>query len=168
VSLAIGREAKERKSVKNTALVMMFLSAFATAASAGPTADKKKREALEHSLARGASDIKDCGKSFKLTFDWAAFDKIDWSKAKRSKDDQLGNELENVRWVGFDVNKLCQDKDYKEPILKFDSVVYRVTTDAEGGNLRVTVDGKTLTILNVVGANSRGGGDYARAAKKVL
>lgn len=156
--------------MKKTAFVLMVLSAFVTAASAGPTADKKKREAIEESLARGAKDLKDCGKKYNLSFDWAAFDKIDWSKAKRSKDDQLGHEIANVRWVGFDVNKLCQDKDYKEAMQKFDNVVYRVTADQADGSLRpaVTVDGKTLTFLNVVGANTRSGGDFASAAKKVL
>ena len=148
----------------------MVLSGFVTAASAGPTADKKKREAVEASLARGAKDVKDCGKTYKISFDWAAFDKIDWSKAKRSKDDQLGHEIENVRWVGFDVNKLCQDKDYKEAMQKFDSVVYRVTADQADGSLHLTVtaDGKTLTFIDVVGASSRSGGDFASAAKKVL
>jgi hypothetical protein len=156
--------------VKNTSLVLMFLSAFATIASAGPTADKKKREAVEESLARGAKDVKDCGKTYKISFDWAAYDKIDWSKEKRSKDDQLGFEISNVRWVGSDVNKLCQDKDYKEAMQKFDSVVYRVTTRQADGNLSptVTVDGKTLTFLNVLGSNTRSGGDFVGPAKKVL
>jgi hypothetical protein len=155
--------------VKNTALVLMFLSAFATAASAGPTADKKKREAVEESLARGAKDVKDCGKTYKISFDWAAYDKIDWSKEKRSKDDQLGFEITNVRWVGFDVNKLCQDKDYKEAMQKFDNVVYRVIART-GDNLKptVTVDGKTLTFLNVLGSSTRSGGDFVGPAKKVL
>jgi len=155
--------------VKNTALVLMFLSAFATAASAGPTADKKKREAVEESLARGAKDVKDCGKTYKISFDWAAYDQIDWSKVKRSKDDQLGFEITNVRWVGFDVNKLCQDKDYKEAMQKFDNVVYRVTIDqADGLRPTVTVSGKTLTFVNVLGSNSRSGGDFVGPAKKVL
>lgn len=156
--------------MKNTALVLMFLSAFATVASAGPTADKKKREAVEQSLARGAQDVKDCGKTYKITFDWAAFDAIDWAKLKRSKDDDIGYEITNVRWVGFDVNKLCQDKDYKEAMQKFDSVVYRVTTEEAAGNRKpaVTVNGKTLTFLNVIGSSTRSGGDFVGPAKKVL
>jgi hypothetical protein len=146
----------------------MFLSAFATVASAGPTADKKKRESLESELARGAKDVKDCGKSFKLAFDWAVFDAVDWAKSKTSKDDQLGTEHENVRWVGHDLNELCQDKDYKAALQKIDSVVYRVTPDATGGNLRVKVEGKTIVIWNLIGWGSRSGGDYASAVKKVL
>jgi hypothetical protein len=155
--------------VKKIALVLMVLSGFVAAASAGPTAEKKKREALEQELARGAKDVKDCGKTYKISFDWAAYDKINWSKAKRSKDDQLGYEITNVRWVGFDVNKLCQDKDYKEAMQKFDSVVYR-PIEQTGDSLRptVAVDGKTLVFLNVVGSSSRSGGDFVSAAKKVL
>jgi hypothetical protein len=155
--------------VKNTAFVLMFLSAFATAASAGPTAEKKKREAVEESLARGAKDVKDCGKTYKISFDWSAYDKIDWAKEKRSKDDQLGYEITNVRWVGFDVNKLCQDKDYKEAMQKFDNVVYRVIErTSDSIKPTVTVDGKTLTFLNVLGSSTRSGGDFVGPAKKVL
>lgn len=156
--------------MKKIAFVLMMLSMFVTAASAGPTAEKKKREAVEESLARGAKDVKDCGKTYKISFDWAAYDGLDWSKQKRSKDDELGFEITNVRWVGYDVNKLCQDKDYKEAMQKFDNVVYRVTTEQAAGNLRpaVTVDGKTLVFLNVLGSSTRSGGDFASAAKKVL
>jgi hypothetical protein len=157
--------------VKNTALVLIVLSAFVTAASAGPTADKKKREAVEKSLAEGASEVKDCGKTYKISFDWAAFDKIDWSKAERLKDDQLGSEITNVRWVGHDINKLCKDKDYKEPLQKIDNVVYRTTVDkGEKGEsrLRAKIEGKTLTFENRMGGSTRDGGDFASAAKKVL
>jgi hypothetical protein len=158
--------------VKNTALVLMLLSAFATAASAGPTADKKKREAVDKSLAVGIAEIKDCGKTFKITFDWNAFDKIDWSKAERTKDDQTGSEITNVRWVGHDINKLCQDKDYKEPLLKIDNVVYRTTVDkgekSGESRLKAKIEGKTLTFENRMGGSSRDGGDFAAAAKKVL
>jgi hypothetical protein len=157
--------------VKNTVLVLMVLSAYVTAASAGPTADKKKREAVDISLAKGASEIKDCGKTFKLSFDWAAFDKIDWSKAENPKDHQIGSEITNVRYVGSDINKLCQDKDYKEPVLKFDNIVYRSTIekdDKNDGRLRVKIEGKTLVFENRIGGSTRSGGDFASAAKKVL
>ena len=157
--------------MKNTALVLMVLSAFVTAASAGPTADKKKRDALDKSLATGASEVKDCGKAYKISFDWAAFDKIDWSKAGKSKDDQLGSEITNVRWVGHDINKLCQDKDYKEPLQKIDNIVYRTTTEkAEKGQskLRAKIDGKTLTFENEISFTTHSGGDFAAAAKKAL
>jgi hypothetical protein len=157
--------------VKNTALVLMILSAFVTAASAGPTADKKKREAVDKSLAVGASEVKDCDKTYKISFDWEAFDKIDWAKAERTKDDQLGSEITNVRWVGHDINKLCKDKDYKEPLQKINNVVYRTTVDKgeKGeGRLRATIEGTTLTFENRMGGSSRSGGDFATAAKKVL
>ncbi len=157
--------------MKNTALVLMVLSAFVTAASAGPTADKKKREAVDKSLADGAAEVKDCGKTFKISFDWDAFDKIDWSKAERKKDDQIGSEITNVRGVGHGINKLCQDKDYKEPLLKIDNVVYRATIEKEdkgGSRLRAKVEGKTLVFESRIGGSTRDGGDFAAAAKKVL
>ena len=157
--------------MKNTALVLMVLSAFASAASAGPTADRKKREAVDKSLAQGASEVKDCGKTYKISFDWEAFDKIDWSKAENTKEHQIGSETTNVRWVGHDINKLCLDKDYKGPLQKIDNVIYRTTIEMgeKGeGRLRAKVEGKTLTFENRVGGSTRDGGDFATAAKKVL
>jgi hypothetical protein len=154
--------------VKNTVFVLMVLSAFVTAASAGPTADKKKREAVDKSLAEGASEVKDCGKTYKISFDWAAFDKIDWSKAENPKDHQLGSEITNVRWVGHDINELCKDKDYKEPLQKIDNVVYRSTIEKGDTRLRAKIEGKTLTFENQIGGSTRSGGDFERAAKKVL
>jgi hypothetical protein len=151
--------------VKNTALVLMVLSAFVTAASAGPTADKKRREAVDKSLAKGASEVKDCGKTYKISFDWAAYDKLDWSKVERPKDDQLGYEITNVRWVGHDINELCQDKDYKEPLQKFDNVVYRTTIEKGEFRPRVKIEGKTLTFENPISGTTRSGGDFASAAK---
>jgi len=125
-------------SVKNTALVLMILSTLVTAASAGPTSDKKMRDAVDEAVAKGAADVKDCGKTFKITFDWDALDKLDWSKAERTKEAQVGYELYNVRWVGTGVNDLCKDKDYKATLQKIDNVVYRTTADhGEGGNGRV-------------------------------
>jgi hypothetical protein len=154
--------------VKNTALVLMILSAFVTAASAGPTADKKRREAVDKSLADGASEVKDCGKTYKISFDWAAFDKIDWSKLDRTKDHQIGSEITNVRWVGHDINKLCQDKDYKEPLQKIDNIVYRTTIEKGETRPRAKIEGKTLTFEDPISGTTRSGGDFVSAAKKVL
>ena len=157
--------------MKNITLVLVVLSASVTAATAGPTADKKVRDAVNQSLAEGAAEAKDCGKTLKFSFDWAAFDKLDWSKASRPKEDQAGFEISNVRWVGKGINYLCEDKDYKESLQKIDNVVYRTTPDSEGASgPRVTakVQGKTLTFDSRMGGSTRDPDSFTEAAKQVF
>jgi len=158
--------------VKNTALALTILSVFtAAAASAGPTADKKQREGLDKAIAQAAADVKDCGKTFKLSFDWAAYDKLDWSKAARKKEEQVGFEISNVRWIGSGLNTLCKDKDYKETLQKIDNVVYRTILDSgEKGESRTKakIQGTTLTFESRMGGSTRDSSDFASAAKKVL
>jgi len=156
--------------MKSTALVLVALSMFATAATAGPTADKKKRDAVDKELAAGAAEVKHCGKTIKFSFDWAAFDKIDWSKSEREKDHQIGSEISNVRYVGTGIDRLCEDKDYKEPLQKIDNVVYRTTLGGKDGDPWVTakIQGSTLTFESRVGGSTRGIESFEDAAKKVL
>jgi hypothetical protein len=70
--------------------------------------------------------------------------------------------------VGHDINKLCKDKDYKEPLQKIDNIVYRSTIEKGETRLRAKIEGKTLTFENQIGGSTRSGGDFESAAKKVL
>jgi hypothetical protein len=152
----------------NKLLVLLAASALVGTAAAGPTAEKKKHDAVEAALAKSAGDVKDCGKTYKITYDWAAFDKMDYAKVNKTKDEQYGYEITNVGWIGHDINDLCKDKDYKEALQKIDSVVYSLTADDKNKPVKATMDGKTLHFENYVGSGTRSGGDFAKAAKAAL
>ncbi len=148
--------------------VLIAASVLSTTAIAGPTQEKKKRDNVEAELARGASEMKDCGKSIKVAYDWTAFDKLDFAKLGTSKEEQLLKEVVSVRWVGHDIERLCKDKDYKEALGKIDTVLYVPSGDDKGKSVKASIAGKTLRLENYVGGSTRSGGDYESAAKAAL
>jgi hypothetical protein len=151
------------------ALTMAALTILAsTMVAHGETvAEKKQRAAIEEALATQAAEIKDCGKKFKLTFDWKAFDSIDWKKIGREKNDYYDSERNNLAHLGEGVNKLCVDKDYKAALQKISNIVYRTTND-ESIRVKAVISGATLTFDNYSFGSTRDARDYEGAAKAVL
>ena len=151
------------------ALTMATLTILAsTMVALGETvAEKKQRAAVEEVVAKQAADIKDCGKKFKVTFDWKAFDSIDWKKIGREKNDYYDSERNNVSRLGEGVNKLCADKDYKAALQKVSNIVYRTTND-ESIRVKAVISGATLTFDNYSFGSTRDAADYEGAAKAVL
>ena len=150
------------------ALTMATLTILAsTIARAETVAEKKLRASVDEVAAKQAADIKDCGKNFKVTFDWKAFDSIDWKKIGREKNDYYDSERNNLSHLADGVNKLCADKDYKAALSKISTIVYRSTND-ESIRVKAVVSGATLTFDNYSFGSTRDPGDYAGAAKAVL
>jgi hypothetical protein len=160
--------------MRPSAFVLASLTATAVA---GPTADKKLHEQIDTALAQTSANVKDCGKRFAITFDWTAYDEIDWKKADTRREDHIANELTNIRgdgnslWgtggIGGGINKLCADKDYKAAISKIDAIVYK-PTDNDSITLKATVSGKTLTLENYTLGSTRWADDDMNAAKAAL
>jgi hypothetical protein len=153
--------------MRNMVLALLTASIFASTAIAGPTSEKKKRDEVEAALAKGAAEVKDCGKTIKLRYDWATFDKIDFAKINTTREDATGKEVVNVGWIGHDVNELCKDKDYKQAMQKIDTVLYVPSLDNKI-TVKATLDGKTLRFENYINGSTRMGGNFASAAKSAL
>jgi hypothetical protein len=149
-----------------TALAMTIL-ASATAAHAQTVAEKKLRATVDEAAAKAGDDIKDCGKKFKVTFDWKAFDGIDWKKIGREKNDHYDSERNNISHLGEGLNRLCADKDYKAALAKISTIVYRSTND-DSIRVKAVIAGATLTLDNYSFGSTRDAGDYAGAAKAAL
>jgi hypothetical protein len=167
--------------MRPSAFVLASLTATAVA---GPTADKKLHEQIDTAIAQTTANVKDCGKHFTITFDWTAYDAIDWKKADTRREDHIGNELTNIRgdgnskgegetglWgkggIGGGINKLCADKDYKAALSKIDAIVYK-PTDNDNLTVKATIAGKTLTLENYTLGSTRWADDYMNAAKAAL
>jgi len=130
-------------------------------------AEKKLRATVDEAAAKAAGDIKDCGKKFKVTFDWKAFDGIDWKKIGRDKNDFYDSERNNLSGLGEGLNRLCGDKDYKAALAKVSTIVYRSTND-ESIRVKAVISGATLTLDNYSFGSTRGAADYEAAAKAAL
>lgn len=151
-----------------TALTALAMTLLASAtAHAQTVAEKKLRATVDEAAAKAADDIKDCGKKFKVTFDWKAFDGIDWKKIGREKNDHYDSERNNIAHLGEGLNRLCADKDYKAALAKISTIVYRSTND-ESIRVKAVISGATLTLDNYSFGSTRDAGDYAGAAKAAL
>jgi hypothetical protein len=147
-------------------LLVAVISAFAIPVLAGGVAEKKKHDAVEESLAKSAEKIKDCGKTFKVTFDWKAYEALPFKEPK-DKEDHYGNEISTVEGIGPGINKLCADKDYKDAMSKISNIVYKPVGDTKI-TVKATVSGGTLTFENYTFGSTRGADDYMKAAKATL
>ena len=136
-------------------------------ARAQTVAEKKLRATVDEAAAKAAGDIKDCGKKFKVTFDWKAFDGIDWKKIGREKNDFYDSESNNLAHLGEGLNRLCADKDYKAALAKISTIVYRSTND-ESIRVKAVIAGATLTLDNYSFGSTRDARDYEGAAKAAL
>src|SRR5215470_8737983 len=153
------------KALVTAGLLAMLASTMV--ARAETVAEKKQRAGVDEAAAKAAGDIKDCGKKFKVTFDWKAYDGIDWKKIGRDKNSYYDNEVNNLAGLGEGVNKLCGDKDYKAALAKISTIVYRSTND-ESIRVKAVISGATLTFDNYSFGSTRGAGDYEAAAKAAL
>ncbi|MFT3696943.1 MAG: hypothetical protein QM831_27625 [Kofleriaceae bacterium] len=145
---------------------VLLVALIAMPAFAGGVAEKKKHDQVEEYLAKGAAEIKNCGKTFKLTFDWKAFDSLPYKEPK-DKEDQYGREMTNVENVGPGINKLCEDKDYKDAMSKISNVIYKPTAN-DKIHVHAVISGGTLTFENYSFGSSRDRDDYVKAAKEAL
>lgn len=153
-------------AVLRTALTTAIL-ASTVLAHAETVAEKKERATVDEATAKAAGDIKDCGKKFKVSFDWKAFDAIDWKKIGRDKNEYYSSERNNLNGLGDGVNRLCGDKDYKAALGKISTIVYRSTND-DSIRVKAEISGATLTFHNYSFGSTRDAGDYVAAAKAAL
>ena len=149
------------------AAVMMAILASTTIVRAETVAEKKQRTTVDEAAAKAGGDLKDCGKKFKVTFDWKAFDGIDWKKIGREKNDYYDAERNNLAGLGEGLNRLCADTDYKAALAKVSTIVYRSTND-ESIRVKAVISGATLTLNNYSFGSTRGPADYEAAAKAAL
>lgn len=130
----------------------------ATVAHAQPS----KRSHVEKRLADALNDIKECGKRFTASYDWAAFDAIDFAAASKDKREVYDYESSNMEYLGIGINNMCKDPDYKAMLAKVDAIVYRPSGD-KSIRIVAAVDGTTLIFTNNVFGSTRDYHDYESA-----
>ena len=149
------------------AATLLAVLTIAVTASAQTVAEKKQRQRVDDTIAKAATDFKDCGKTYRFTFDWKAFDGQDWKKIGRDKNEYYSSEHSSLVELGKGVNKLCADKDYKAALAKISTIVYRSTND-ESIRVKATIAGATMTLSNYSFGSTRFADDYESAAKAAL
>ncbi len=129
-------------------------------------AQPSKRSHVEKKLAEALKDIKLCGKQFAASYDWPAFDAIDYAAAGKDKVEGYDYEASNMEYLGIGINNKCKDPDYKDMFAKIDQIIYRPTGDKAIG-LEARLDGATLIFINNVFGSTRDYNDYENAIANV-
>jgi len=151
----------------NRFTLVVLAMAAAMPVYAGGVAEQKERASVDDAAALAATDIKDCGKKFTVTFDWKAYDALDWAKMGRDKHEYLASEKSSLADLGKGIDRLCSDKDYRAALVKIHSIVYRSTND-ESIRVKATISGGTMTLSNYSFGSTRHADDYETAAKAAL
>jgi transposase len=151
--------------VKTVPLVLVIVGT--TLVARAGVEEKKQRDSVDEAAGKAAGDIKDCGKAFRVVFDWKSFDAIDWNGIKREKREYYSSEKNNLNELGTGLNKLCADKDYKAALVKINTIVYR-STNNDTIRVKATVSAGTLTLDNYSFGSTRNAWDYESAAKAAL
>ncbi|HEY1814723.1 MAG TPA: hypothetical protein VGG74_20390 [Kofleriaceae bacterium] len=129
-------------------------------------AQPSRRSHVERKLAETLKEIKACGKQFAASYDWAAFDAIDYAAAGKDKNEGYDYEASNMEYLGIGINEKCKDPDFKDMFAKIDRIVYRPTGD-KAIRLEAKLDGSTLIFINNVFGGTRDDNDYEDAITNV-
>ena len=115
-------------------------------------------------MAKAVGEIKACGARYTATFDWTAYDAVDWSKTGKSKQEWLGYEKGTLESLGDGVDLVCADRDCKAVLGGVDTIVYRITDDNRQ-RLSAKIDGKTLVFTNYTFGSTRFVSDFENATR---
>jgi hypothetical protein len=120
------------------------------------------RAGVDAELAKSAARITKCGRAFKATYDWRAYDAIDWQTVGKDPVDWVAYERPTVREIGDAMNDACADADVRAMLAGVDTIVYRPTSN-EHPRLAAAIAGNTITFTNYTFGSTRGRDDYREA-----
>ncbi len=152
--------------MKNIA-IYLATAMFAIGVHAQSVKDQKARAEVDTAATQAAADIKDCGKKIAVTFDWSAYDSLDWTKLKKKKEEHYGAERSNLALLGKGVNAVCTDKMYKTAFGKISAIIYRANNN-DKTRVIAKVDGGNLILENYTFGSTRSLADYKKAVESAL
>ena len=149
--------------------IAMYLATlmFAFGAQAQSVKNQKARADVDTAATQAADEIKDCGKKIAVTFDWSAYDSLDWAKLNKKKEEHYGAERSNLAALGKSVNAVCADKMYKTAFGKISAITYRATNN-DKTHVVAKIDGGNLILENYTFGSTRRMADYKKAIESAL
>lgn len=129
-----------------------------------PMEEKKAKRAVDETLAESVTEIEKKHDNLAVSFDWAAFDVLDWDAMGKSKDDEMPYLKGHFLQFGYGFNCACKDPDYLEELLKVDEIVICPAPMANATASSVLSGSKLIVSFNLAGSTM--GGDNWEAAIK--
>lgn len=129
-----------------------------------PMEEKKAKRAVDETLAESVTEIEKRHDNLAVSFDWAAFDALDWDALGKSKDDEMPYLKGHFLQFGYGFNCACKDPDYLEELLKVEEIVICPAPIANALASSVLNGNKLAVSFNLAGSTM--GGDNWEAAIK--
>ncbi len=131
-----------------------------------PMEEKKLKRSIDESITESINDIQTKHPEMKVTFDWDAYDGLDWAGLGKSKDEEIKYLSGHFKTLGYGFNFACKDEDYKEELVKVSEIIVKPATDASPASKAVgSLSGDKLTIVFHSLGGTMGADDWEKGLK---
>lgn len=131
-----------------------------------PMEEKKLRRATEETIAESLNDVQAKHADLKASFDWDAYDSLDWAALGKTKDDEMKFLAGHFKTLGYGFNFACKDEDYKEELVKVTDIVVKPSTESSPSvKAQGSLDGTTLTVVIHTLGGTLGADDWEKGFK---
>lgn len=131
-----------------------------------PMEEKKLRRSVEEIITESLNDIQAKHPELKASFDWSAYDSIDWAGVGKDKNEESKYLGGHFKALGYGFNFACKDEDYKEELLKVNEIVIKPSTEESPSSKAVgSLAGNTLTIVFHSLGGTLGADDWEKGFK---
>lgn len=113
-----------------------------------PMEEKKLKRAIEETIAESVTDIQARHSDLKISFDWDAYDSLDWAGFGKDKNDEIKYLGGHFKTLGYGFNFACKDQDYKEELVKVSEIVIKPSTESSPADKASgSLSGDKLTLV---------------------
>ena len=113
-----------------------------------PMEEKKLKRAIDESITESLGDIEAKHADLKITFDWDAYDNLDWAGFGKDKNNEIKYLKGHFSKLGYGFNFACKDADYKEELVKVTEIKVKPATESSPSAKAVgSLSGDQLTVV---------------------
>lgn len=129
-----------------------------------PIEEKKARRTVDETLADSVAVITNKHANLAVSFDWAAFDRLDWVALGKLKTDEMPYLKGHFLQFGYGFNCVCNDPHHQEKLLGIDEIIIRPAPSADANASRDLRGSKLAVTFNIAGP-TMGGDDWEAILK---
>jgi hypothetical protein len=147
-------------------LCSFLFTSTVSLADLSPMEEKKIKRAAEEAITETLSEIKAKNEALSITFDWAAYDGLDWAGMSKARSEEIIYLKGHFTSFGAGFNAACEDADYKEELVKVKNIVLKPASGESPGNkANGALEGDTLTITFDSLGGTLGSSDWEKGIK---
>jgi len=131
-----------------------------------PMEEKKTKRAIDEAITESINDIQAKHADLKITFDWDAYDNLDWAGFGKDKNDEIKYLRGHFSSLGNGFNFACKDADYKEELVTVTEIIIKPAAESSPSSKAVgSLSGDKLTIVFHSLGGTMGADDWEKGLK---